>query len=342
VAHLPDWHPDVADVPAVAKSSRHDFASAKLSLPKGRDCCMVVSYRIGNSGQEVFVTYHRSRPLMATEVASACRAIASDIPHRSIVPRLACVMDIGCVVIRLLLVIGVMGAVLLPISAQADCSQWDISGHWEVGQSNGITVTFDLQQTGNAISGRYSYLVRHGGGQFAGRYEGSVTGTINGNNIQLTGEPSLGEYTGGVGSDAFIGGATRDGAGNFASWRSNRTATCQTVAEPSTTTPPSSAPPPEKPTKTLGRWKFLAIAKDDVDIYAGPGGNFENTGVVMRQGDKAQSLEQHPDGWRRLQLNCGRPNCWVAEDHLDIVSIPPIGARCPDGTHKEADGCHQN
>ena len=77
--------------------------------------------------------------------------------------------------------------------------------------------------------------------------------------------------------------------------------------------------------KRLGKWREYAIAKNDVDIYAGPGGNFENTGIIMREGVKALSLRFHPDGWRMLQLDCGRPECWVAEDHLYIVSVPPGG-----------------
>ena len=37
---------------------------------------------------------------------------------------------------------------LLPGEAwAADCSQWDIGGHWEFRQTNGIVAKFDLQQT---------------------------------------------------------------------------------------------------------------------------------------------------------------------------------------------------
>ena len=126
--------------------------------------------------------------------------------------------------------------------------------------------------------------------------------------------------------------------GSSAGWSGNRAANC--IAEAASPAPPSTVPANPLPTRTLGKWKFFATAKDDVDIYAGPGGNFENTGVVMRKDERALSLRQHPDGWRMLQLTCGKPECWVAEDHLKIVGIPPLGAKCPAGARREADGCH--
>lgn len=46
-------------------------------------------------------------------------------------------------------------ALLSPFAAQAACmGQWDLSGQWTLTQSNGYTVTLDLQQTpGNEIKG---------------------------------------------------------------------------------------------------------------------------------------------------------------------------------------------
>ena len=83
---------------------------------------------------------------------------------------------------------------LLPGEAwAADCSQWDIGGHWEFRQTNGIVAKFDLQQTNNVISGTGRYDVNTFTGpvpppsfKFGERREGPVTGSINGNgNIQL-------------------------------------------------------------------------------------------------------------------------------------------------------------
>ncbi len=72
----------------------------------------------------------------------------------------------------------------------------------------------------------------------------------------------------------------------------------------------------------LTRWKAMgskwATVLKDVDIYAGPGGNFENTHQFMRKGDRARVLGHHPDGWTRLILTCGKPECWVADDHIKI------------------------
>ena len=147
-------------------------------------------------------------------------------------------------------------------------------------------------------------------------------------------------YTGTIDSLGRIAGTTFQigNRGSSAGWSGNRAANC--IAEAASPAPPSTVPANPLPTRTLGKWKFFATAKDDVDIYAGPGGDFENTGVVMRKDERALSLRQHPDGWRMLQLTCGKPECWVAEDHLKIVGIPPLGAKCPAGARREADGCH--
>ena len=126
-------------------------------------------------------------------------------------------------------------AMLLPSAAQADCAQWDLSGHWEIRQTNGITVLMDLVQTGTDVHGAAAYGLRGGVGEFGAKVTGPVTGTVNGNSIQLTAEwnnAKGGEYTGGVGSDAFIGGSTRDQSHPevVAGWRGNRAATCLVTA----------------------------------------------------------------------------------------------------------------
>jgi hypothetical protein len=37
-------------------------------------------------------------------------------------------------ILTLLSVLGVVGALLLPSAAQADCAHWDIGGHWVITQ----------------------------------------------------------------------------------------------------------------------------------------------------------------------------------------------------------------
>ncbi len=76
---------------------------------------------------------------------------------------------------------------------------------------------------------------------------------------------------------------------------------------------PASPSPARAETKT-------ATAIGDVDIYAGPGGHFGTTGICMSQGQTASGPGHHPEGWYRLQLPCGRPECWVAEGHLKASS----------------------
>jgi hypothetical protein len=149
-----------------------------------------------------------------------------------------------------LIVFGVSFAVLEPPAAQADCAQWDLSGHWEIQQRNGFTVHMDLTQTGTDVGGTGSFTEVHDRppfGQFGAGTFGSITGTIDANGNILLNADWGGVYRGGVGSDAFIGGdtfATND-PGNQVGWRGDRTATCQVAAaEPSATTPPSHAESP--------------------------------------------------------------------------------------------------
>jgi hypothetical protein len=141
---------------------------------------------------------------------------------------------------------------LAPSAAQADCAQWDLSGHWEIQQRNGIAVNLDLTQTGTDVQGTGFFVAGecHSGfpfgTKFCGGTQGSVTGTIDGNgNIQLNADWG-GVYRGGVGSDAFIGGTTFavNDPGNQVGWRGDRAATCQFAGEPSATTPPSHAESP--------------------------------------------------------------------------------------------------
>ena len=170
--------------------------------------------------------------------------------------------------------------------------------------------------------------------KFGERREGPVTGSINGNgNIQLMTSWG-GEYTGGVGSDAFIGGTTKSaGQKTVVGWRGNRAATCQ--PEPSATTPPSHA---EKPVKKLGKrlpgtsttstiaQHQVAKAKDNVDIYKGPGGEFGayQCGPIncFLDQDETAKVLWSKNGWYQVQTNkVPGGSGWVAEDHLTITTF---------------------
>lgn len=240
------------------------------------------------------------------------------------------------------IVLSVAFVLLLPAVAwAADCAQWDISGHWEFRQTNGLTVEFELQQTGDAISGtgKYCFDCSRTGGEFAGGNQGPVTGTVNGNSILLN--TSWGsDYAGGVGSDAFIGGTTSSaGQKTAVGWRGNRAATCQ--PEPSATTPPShpekpvkklgkrlpgtsrTSTLPEKPVKKLGKQYGVAKANDNVDIYKGPGGQFGayqcgQLNCFMSKDETAKVLD-FQDDWYKVETNkVPNGSGWVAGDHLTV------------------------
>jgi hypothetical protein len=153
------------------------------------------------------------------------------------------------------MLLGVV-TLLSPSVAYAGCAQWDISGHWEIQQGNGITVSLDLTQTGTEVRGTGSFATRPSSlpmGGFGASYKGSITGTIASNAIILLNAEWGGVYRGGVASDASIGGTTfaTNDPGNQVTWRGNRPAICP---EPTATTPPSSAEP-NKPVKVLGKIK---------------------------------------------------------------------------------------
>jgi fibronectin type III domain protein len=90
------------------------------------------------------------------------------------------------------------------------------------------------------------------------------------------------------------------------------------------TTPRPSAPPTQSgpsgpsgaPIKVLGKFRQFATAKNDVDIYYGPGGQFRKAPVFMRKGVEARVLGRHRDGWSRLELGVPGGENWVADDHL--------------------------
>src|SRR5688500_7799046 len=66
------------------------------------------------------------------------------------------------------------GLAFQPLSAQAQCGQWDASGQWELQQSNGFIYRMELSQNGRAITGKASYS--------AVTSEKSVLGVVTGGN----------------------------------------------------------------------------------------------------------------------------------------------------------------
>jgi hypothetical protein len=150
-------------------------------------------------------------------------------------------------------------ALVLPCAAQADCrGAWDLSGPWNFTQSDGTKVHFDLQQTGDKISGTGTYSSQDDTGWPAGVGPGvgatfhsaTVEGSINGSNFRFaapwsrapvdahTGRASVGEYTGVVNAEGGISGGTYDKtlypddttSHPEVTWQGNRPANCQAAA----------------------------------------------------------------------------------------------------------------
>ncbi|MCP5265175.1 MAG: hypothetical protein H6934_03655 [Burkholderiaceae bacterium] len=82
----------------------------------------------------------------------------------------------------------------------------------------------------------------------------------------------------------------------------------------------TAAAPAAKPVfKGFGKRPHTASAKNDVDVYDGPGGNYRVIGI-MRKGQNAAILQFHQDGWCKLRAVAAGRDGWVARDHL---------TRCP-------------
>lgn len=121
---------------------------------------------------------------------------------------------------------------------------------------------------------------------------------------------------------------TEGGTQGCISERNSAWVCAATMAEASATTSPSSSAatpsPAARPTKVLGKHRTVATAKNDVDIYDGPGGEFKVIGV-MRAGTKG-SVKAKQEGWYRLEVGVPGGAGWVAEDHLTIQTTRPGGA----------------
>jgi len=141
-------------------------------------------------------------------------------------------------------------------------------------------------------------------GPFGAVREGKVEGNVDGNNLEFTIQWThgpVGEYKGSVDESGRISGSTRDlnHPENVANWNGNRAATCN-------------------PFKKLGKSTWMATAKNDVDIYDGPGGQYNVIGM-LEAGVTAPIIKQQED-WFQLKLaNVPGGSGWVAGDHLNTV-----------------------
>ena len=141
---------------------------------------------------------------------------------------------------------------LSPPSARAQCKQWDVSGRWDIKQSNGYTVHLNLTQHGTRINGSGKTLT-------AGLH--GLHGNIQGNDffVQITwGPDAIGIYRGKVGPEGRIDGTTYDekSPGSKANWFSTTAMKCSEETQAASVKPESTVPPVRpKPIKSSGKAK---------------------------------------------------------------------------------------
>jgi hypothetical protein len=140
-----------------------------------------------------------------------------------------------------------------PSPARAQCEQWDISGDWEIVQSNGNRVAMILSVNGTKVTGTARDI--------RDLPEIPVTGTMVGNKFNVTvywKRGNVGVYRGTVDAGGGMKGTTYDKAnpGVHATWYSNRSMVCadadvsQPIAPPIESTNPT--PPRPPPLKSTG------------------------------------------------------------------------------------------
>lgn len=159
---------------------------------------------------------------------------------------------------------------LLPTSAQAQCKQWDVSGTWDLEQSNGYFVRLELSQKGTEVKGKASYGTVTEGTKVLGvlmvggdtvTHTLDVNGNIEGDDFYaLIGR--AGVYRAKVGSSGRLDGTTYDSSNpsSTANWFSGRAMKCAKAgpAKPfkitsKITLPPSTPSPSPSPIKSSGK-----------------------------------------------------------------------------------------
>jgi hypothetical protein len=135
-------------------------------------------------------------------------------------------------------------ALLLPVAAQAECLQWDMSGRWEIVQGNGYNVNFDFTQAGNEL---------HGTGRYPEARSRSIDGSVGDEAFDFTvhwSNGSIGYYKGWFTPDGGIKSAhtyDKTHPGHRVYWDApGRQAKCVKGAE-ATPSPPPAVPPPPPP-----------------------------------------------------------------------------------------------
>jgi len=110
---------------------------------------------------------------------------------------------------------------LQALQPEQSCTQWNVSGQWQINQSNGYTPIFDLQQNGNQIEGQAT----------SGTAVAPVTGSVINDRFDVLvtwSSNSRGRYTGTVRPGMISDGESHDEAnpGSRASWSGTGPANC--------------------------------------------------------------------------------------------------------------------
>jgi hypothetical protein len=248
-------------------------------------------------------------------------------------------------------------AAFSPSIGHAACKEWKLD-QFELIQTNGFFVrVYPAEQSGGQFGGGARYYFRDSEGVYDS-VPGQVEGNISGEDISFTihwNNGPVGEYTGHVSPQGFLDGETRDRLNpeSKARWSMRPFADSGTM-EPAAkcldvATAPSPPAPPPAPASPLDEAGVLkepgtgigdifkkttppaspaapspggntATVKQDVDVYAKPGGVGEPIGV-LREKSIVSLLEVRPDQWCHVEGNAvpnGSGWVWCAADFLQF------------------------
>jgi len=137
-------------------------------------------------------------------------------------------------------------------SPSGGCNQWNVTGTWQIVQSNNYRPVLSIQQNGSTISGTVTLSADD---QAKGNYvmnSGTLTGTLTGNQIEFTtsqmakrdGSASQAQYTGTVGQGQITNGQAQDllHPGSTATWSATGPTVCAGSGSSGSAAPSSSSP----------------------------------------------------------------------------------------------------
>ncbi len=136
-------------------------------------------------------------------------------------------------------------------AAPGDCLEWDVSGFWNIAQSNGTNVSMKIQQVGTIVQGVAEYSSYNGGAHKVETVGGPVYGTYDSGYLRVTAywsNSSAGLYTGHLEPNGGMVGfaVDKNDPGNKATFTANGAPICHSREAP---------PPPPLPPVALGRVK---------------------------------------------------------------------------------------